>query len=666
MAKREKSITQTTELSASKKDKPAPSLDDQRVAALSKAIQQINGDEQIVLVDLLLEQYPTYLHGWFHQTFDISDDIGYFMQLCSKLEEFREKHPSPEQFGFQAPMYGAACELCADEFMKMDLPQKALIFYQGAVDARPERRSDLAWRMATAFIRLEEQHKAENLLKSVYESQEPSLFVFATWGLLQIARDKGSEFSKATRLAFYGALKQRSSYLYEYLIGNRSFLSDAKKIPRTFRPGSRSEVVWYLQLAISTWVENNGLGEFDLEPSDDSDFEGLLPAPSLDVSTKDTPTLAEVKSVIDSTNFSNPTIRHRFDVVKTPVLWSAFLALARQWYEAEVWKTVGEEMPFEITMADPDPQYVPEGPFAVSTMGALGECFGVHVFDTQADAQLFMDETPVPEVVRSRNVGLFCSTTFEFVPMHELLEESRCLLSAFRFEPIGPRKLLPDMRRYHTGYSPTLPDELSLIALSHAIVMSLELHKAIISGDNPWKKGHGGQTLSLHSTLPPTIAELMSNASQSEYPPAPNFDGTRFNRMDLTKALGRAKGSNEEWDIGWTYLPSWVAGSKDFPDYRMCLVVLADRASGAVLDHTQVAPGDVLMKSVVKLLMDTVKAVGYRPRRIFFDDYLNIDTLGPVLKSVGVDAVIELMPNSTGCALNDLCTRLRERPRDLV
>jgi hypothetical protein len=666
MAKREKKTQQPSTLATRKKDKGDPSIDDQRVGALSKAIQHITGDEQNVLVDLLLQQYPNYLHGWFHKTFDISDDMSYFLHLCSKLDEFRKKHPSPKQFGFQASMYGDACELCADEFMKMDLPQKALIFYQGAIDARPERRSELAWRMATALIRQEELDQAEELLSSAYEPQDSSLFVFATRGLLQIVRDKGSEFAKATRLAFYGALHQRNEYLYECLIGARSFPGPAKKLPRTLKPGSRSEVVWYLQLAIPTWAESDALGEIDLNLPDDFDSDQLLPAPVIDASAKHAPAIAEIRSVIDSTNFSDPIIRHRLDVVKTPVLWSAFLPLARQWYEAQVWKTVGEEMPFEITTTDARHQPENKAPRVVSTMGALGECFGVHVFDTRADALRYMQDTPVAKVVHDRDVGLFRSVTFEFVPITELLEESRCLLSAFRFEPIGPRKLVPDIRRYYTGYSPTLPDELSLIDLSHAVALSLELHKAIISGDNPWKKGNGEQTLGLYASLPPSIAELVSSASRSDYPPAPDFDGARFNRMDLTKALGRVRGSNEEWDVSWTYLPSWISGSKSYPDFRACIAVLANRGSGELLAHTDLVPGDVLVKSIVNLLLDVVKTLRYRPRRIYFDEHIDIGTLGPVLKSVGVDAVNQLLPDSAARALDDLCTRLRGRPRDLA
>lgn len=666
MAKREKKTPQPTTLATTKDHKSDPSIDDQRVEALSKAIQQITGDEQSVLVDLLLQQYPNYLHGWFHKTFDISDDMGYFLDLCSKLKEFREKYPSPKQFGFQASMYGDACELCADEFMKMNLPQQALIFYQGALDAHPERRTDIAWRMATALINEQELDQAEELLKSAYEQQDYSLFVFATRGLLQIARDKGSEFSKATRLAFYGALHERSKYLYEYLIGARSFPGPAKKLPRTLKPGSRSEVVWYLQLAIPTWAETDELGETDFDLSDDFDSDQLLPSGAIDVSATHTPAITEIRSVIDSTNFSDPIIRHRLDVVKTPVLWSAFLPLARHWYEAQVWKTVGEEMPFEITTTDAGQQPENKALRVVSTMGVLGECFGVHVFDTRADALLCMKDTPVPEFVRSRDIGLFRSVTFEFVPITELLEESRCLLSAFGFEPIGPRKLVPDIRRYYTGYSPTLPDELSLIDLSHAVVLSLELHKAIISGENPWKKGKGEHTLGLYANLPPSIAELVPSASRSDYPPAPDFNGAHFNRIDLTKALGRVRGSDEEWDVGWTYLPSWITGSKSYPDFRACIAVLANRSSGQLLAHIDLGPGDVLVKSIVKLLIDAVKTLRYRPRRIYFDEHIDISTLGPVLKSVGVDAVDDVVPDSAASALEDLCTRLRERPRDLM
>jgi hypothetical protein len=441
------------------------------------------------------------------------------------------------------------------------------------------------------------------------------------------------------RLAAIARIDKRNSYLAEFLRSEKRVPATLPKRPKRVYHGSRYEALLYLRYALQAWISSTDILIALLEGRAATRAESAVPDPRLfDTAPialkKEPPSIESFRTSVANFNFVDVGSRRAMEVVQHPKLWAQFFALAENWLQARVWETVGKEEMFQLNLATLGERFRRDGPAVVSTMGALGECFGIHLMDSENDQTLIEKVEVGSKLDQMLSARQFSSVTFDFVDPIQVSEENRCLHQVLGIEPMGPKKVVPNVLRIRAGLMPTLPVEGRLLELMAAMENTLFFHEGLKVGASPWKSVPKG--MGFVSSMPcPNLSEWAGLVQVSEPAPHPHGAEQKINQVELIKVLSAATRGKGEWEIAWAYAGGYVGGEGCLA-YSPTVLVVVDRSSRYILSAQSGAYGESLLGLLARVLKEGVLSVGHKPRSIIVTSSIPCAAIEPLLRSVGI------------------------------
>lgn len=632
-----------------------------RIVALSRAADRepVHAHRR-VLAELMIEQSPEDLHGWFHIATHAPYDFERVEQLAAKLRalEPRVNDPKDRSGVSQRTIFVRAAERCAEIFLEDHSEGVALEFFQKVRVAAPERVVAIGWKATLALLTLKQTEEARSWLSPPDAKLPFPLGDFANRALIDLITTS----SDVEQQEIVQRVKGRNAYLAEFLSAEKRIPTKMPARPKRIYQGSKYEALMYLEVALPTWLKHisavQAFYEYGGTRRPAGRVSAISPSSVTNITPQKGPSLEEFRAKVAHYNFSAPDLRYRVAVVENPELWMYFFALAQRWWEQRVWETVGKRETFGLSLHALGERFVNSKRKIVSTMGILGQSWGVHVFDSEEDYGQLTCKHPESPVHQVRSAQSFSSISFEYVPIEEIGEEMRCVLSACRVEPIGPTRLMPEVRRYRAGFMYALPVEGRLVELIYALYSSLVIHRDLQDGHDMWS-GVGEESLLVASIPFPEIQRWASKVEVKEYAAHPVLKGARFKHSEVRTSILRASRIDAEWQVSWTYVPGWVAGTKDVPAISPVVLVVVDKRSGAVISFKQGGQGISLGDLFVQALVDTVRKTGSKPKQIRIDGSIDYSAVGAILKAAGIRMIEDPHPEGAEQALVGLIDHMR-------
>ncbi len=425
----------------------------------------------------------------------------------------------------------------------------------------------------------------------------------------------------------------------------------------------------YLRYALHAWISSTDVLIVLLGGRDVTRAESEVPNHGLfdtaPIALKnDPPTIESFRKSVATFNFEHTGSRRAMEVVQHPKLWAQFFALAEKWFHARVWETVGAEAIFHLDLTTLGERFRRDEPALVSTMGLLGECFGVHLLDSECDHTLIDGVAEGSKLDRVLNARRFSSVTFEFLDPVRVSEETRCLHRALGIEPIGPKKVLPEVLRMRAGLMPTLPVEGRLLELMVAMENTLFFHEGLKVGVSPWKSTPEG--MAFVSTMPcPNLSEWVDIVQLSEPAAHPLGAEQKVNQVELIKALAGVTQVNAEWEVAWGYVSGYVEGEGG-PVYSPTVLVVVDRSSRYILSARSGAYGESLVGLLARAIEEGVRGAGHKPRNITVTSTIPCELLEPLLRSVGITVSRDKETSVANRVLMEMIDTPRSLARNMV
>lgn len=594
--------------------------------ALSHAITHLpDVRHRRILSDFILERDPDSLRGWLHRaSLDRAnkkkvDDLAERIRRLDKVARAADES------------FLTACEQCAEFLVPFGDWKGVIEMLQNALEVTPSRGPSLRWRLVAAHMALGQVDQAREAAAARHTDPPFPLGDFANQALLDLAVEKDEVVCKA----IVGALEERNPYLVEFLRGQKRIPAVLPKRPKRIYMGSRYEALLYLEYGFKAWAESSAallalFGQHSSSPPTRSES----PAAPLHLS-KEPPTVDEIRKTVASFIFSSPEQSRGLNVVKNPKLWAQFFELAEQWYHSRVWETVGHEDPFFVSLEPLGKRFVRKQSPVISTMGALGESFGIHLFDSEDELGAMTGGEGSSPLAHLQAARSFSAVSFEFLPIHEVQEVTRCLHRAFGTEPIGPRTLVPQVLRFRAGIMPNIPVEGRLLELMAAIETSLRIHDEIKAGKSPWK--NVPKSKSLVTSIPcRNLTPWMDRVDITECAAHPLGATERVDQVGLLKALTSASRSKGTWEVSWHYMDGYIHSDGEFPTYVPVILLLVDRHSRYVLSHQMGRFGQSLVELLADALVSAVAQVGVKPETLSVKASISCEAIVPLLKSAGI------------------------------
>jgi hypothetical protein len=579
-----------------------------------------------ILSDFILERDPESLRGWLHRA---SLDRG----NKKKIDDLTERIRRLDRAGRSADeSFVTSCEKCAEFLAPFGDWQVIIEMLQYAMEVAPSRCSSLRWKLVAAHMALGQVDQAREAAAVEHTNPPFPLGDFANQALLALVMEKDGEKGRA----ILEGLEERNPYLVEFLRGQKRIPAVLPKRPKHIYVGSRYEALLYLEYGWQSWTQSIAalfalFGQHSSLPASQSES---LTAP-IELQ-KEPPTLDEIRKTVDSFVFSTPDQSRGFDVVKNPKLWAQFFALAERWYNSRVWETVGKEDRFFMSLEPLGKRFVRKEPPVISTMGALGGLFGVYLFDSYDDVTTLTRAEGANRVADLQEKRSFSSVTLEFLPNHEVHEVTRCLTRAFGIEPIGTRKVVPQVSRIRAGIMPNLPVEGRLLELMAAIETSLRIHDDIKAGGRPWSKV--SKDKSLITAIPcPNLTPWADRVDIKEFAAHPQGAVQRFDQVGLIRALTSVSRCKGTWEVSWHYTDAYVRSDGENPTFVPVILLLVDRESRHVLSHQLGRFGQSLVNLLANALVKAVADLGYKPERLHVKTSVASEVIAPLLKSAGIE-----------------------------
>jgi hypothetical protein len=636
-------------------------IDSIRIVALSRAADRepIHAHRK-VLAEMMIEQSPEDLHGWFHIATHAPYDFKRVEQLAAKLRAIEPRIVDPEdRFGVsQRAIFVRAAERCAEIFLEDHSEGVALEFFQKVRVVAPERVMAIGWKATLALLALNQTEEAQSWLSAPDAKLPFPLGDFANRALIDLI----TTGSSVEQQEIVQRVKERNAYLAGFLSAEKRLPTKMPARPKRIYQGSKYEALMYLEVALPTWLKHISAVQAFYEYGGARRPGGRVSAISsssvTNVTPQKGPSLEEFRAKVANCHFSSSDLRYRLEVVENPELWMYFFALAQRWWERRVWETLGKRDLFGLSLDALGERFVNSQCKVVSTMGMLGQSFGVHLFDSDEDCSRLNCEHPGSSLYQTRSAQSFSSISFEYVPIEELGEEMRCVLSACRVEPIGPTRLVPEIRRYRPGFMYALPVEGRLVELIYALYSSLLIHRDLQDGHDIWA-GVEEDSLVVASLPFPDIQQWVSKVEVKEYAAHPVLKGARFNHSEVRKSILKASRIDAEWQVSWTYVPGWVAGTKDAPAISPVVLVVVDKRTGAVISFKQGGQGSSLGDLFVQALVDAARKTGSKPKHIRIDGSVDYSVVGAILKAAGIRIIEDAHPEGAERALVGLVDHMR-------
>lgn len=594
--------------------------------ALSHAITHLpDVRHRRILSDFILERDPDSLRGWLHRASLDRSNKKKVDDLAERIRRLDKAARAADE------SFVTSCEQCA-EFLAPFGDWKGVIeMLQNALEVTPSRGPSLRWRLVAAHMALGQVNQAREAAAARHTDPPFPLGDFANQALLDLAVEKDEVVCRA----IVGALEERNPYLVEFLRGQKRIPAVLPKRPKRIYMGSRYEALLYLEYGYQAWAESAAalfalFGQHNSSPPTRSES----PAAPLHLS-KEPPPLDDIRKTVASFIFSTPYQSRSLNVVKNPTLWAQFFALAEQWYNSRVWETVGNQEPFFVSLEPLGKRFVRKQSPVISTMGALGESFGIHLFDSEDELESVTRDEGGSLLAHLQAERSFSSVAVEFLPIHEVHEVTRCLHRAFGTEPIGPRKLVPEVLRFRAGVMPNIPVEGRLLELMVAIEASLHIHDEIKAGESPWKNAPARMNL-VATIACPHLTTWVDRVDITECAAHPLGATERVDQVRLLKALTSASRSKDTWEVSWHYMEGYIQSDGEFPTYVPVILLLVDRHSRYVLSHQMGRFGQSLVELLADALVSAIAQVGVKPNTLSVKASISCEAIAPLLKSTGI------------------------------